>query len=153
MSRLGYHIPNFTYPDGDSALLFGHVVAQAQEAESSGFDRVTVMDHFYQLPGIGRPEEPMLECYTLLAALAQHTSSIGLATLVTGNAYRNPAMLVKQVTALDVVSGGRATLGIGAGWYELEHLAMGYEFGTFTDRFERLEEALQIIVPLLRGKT
>lgn len=153
MSRLGYQIPNFTYPGTTSAELFDVVVAQAKEADASGFDRVTVMDHFYQLPLIGAFDEPMIECYTLLSALAQHTTNVRLSAMVTGNTYRNPALLAKQVTALDVVSHGRATLGIGTGWFELEHEAMGYEFGTFTDRFERLEEALQIIVPMLRGET
>jgi F420-dependent oxidoreductase-like protein len=110
------------------------------------------MDHFYQLPGIGAPDEPMLECYTMLAALAQHTETVRLSALVTGNTYRNPALLAKTITALDHVSGGRAALGIGAGWFELEHRSLGFEFGTFTDRFEKLEEALQIIVPMLRGE-
>lgn len=148
--RLGYQIPNFTYPGG-VAELFPTVIAQAQEAERAGFDTVLVMDHFYQLPGIGDPDEPMLEAYTTLGALATATSTINLSTLVTGNTYRNPAMLAKTITTLDVISGGRAILGIGAGWYELEHREMGYEFGTFTERFERLEEALQIIEPMLRG--
>ena len=152
MTRLGYQIPNFTYPDTANADLFGAIVAQAKEAEEAGFDRVLVMDHFYQLPGIGAPDEPMLECYTLLSALAQHTSSVRLSALVTGNTYRNPTLLAKEITALDHVSGGRATLGIGAGWFELEHQSLGYEFGTFTDRFEKLEEALQIIIPMLRGE-
>lgn len=93
----------------------------------------------------------MLEAYTTLGALASTTSAIKLSTLVTGNTYRNPAMLAKTVTTLDVVSGGRAVLAIGAGWYQLEHDQMGYEFGTFTDRFARLDEALQIISPMLRG--
>ena len=153
MSSLGYQISNFTYPGTTPRPLYDRIVAQAQEAEAAGFDRLTVMDHFYQLPGIGAHDEPMIECYALLSALAQHTSTMRLATLVTGNTYRNPALLAKTITALDLVSGGRATLGIGAGWYELEHGAMGYEFGTLTDRFERLEEALQIIIPLLRGQT
>ena len=152
MTRLSYQIPNFTYPDTAPADLFGTVVAQAKEAEDAGFDRVMVMDHFYQLPGIGEPDEPMLECYTTLAALAQHTSRVRLSALVTGNTYRNPALLAKTITTLDHVSGGRATLGIGAGWFELEHDSLGFEFGTFSDRFEKLDEALQIIVPMLRGE-
>jgi F420-dependent oxidoreductase-like protein len=94
----------------------------------------------------------MLECYTTLGALATATSTLQLSALVTGNTYRNPAILAKTVTTLDVVSGGRAVLGIGAGWYETEHLAYGIEFGTFTQRFERLEEALQIVGPMLRGE-
>jgi F420-dependent oxidoreductase-like protein len=152
MTRLGYQIPNFTYPGVAEADIFTNVVAQATAAEAAGFDRVFVMDHFYQLPGIGAPNEPMLECYTMLSALAQHTRTVRLSALVTGNTYRNPALLAKTITALDHVSGGRATLGIGAGWFELEHQSLGFEFGTFTDRFEKLEEALQIILPLLRSE-
>jgi len=151
MTRLGYQIPNFTYPTGMN--IFDSVVAQAKAAEAAGFDRVLVMDHFYQLPGIGAHTEPMMECYTLLSALAQHTKSVRLSSLVTGNTYRNPTLLAKTITSLDHVSNGRATLGIGAGWFELEHNSLGYEFGTFTDRFEKLEEALQIILPMLRGET
>ncbi len=153
MTRLGYQIPNFTYPGVDSADTFGNVIAQAQAAEAAGFDRVFVMDHFYQLPGLGAPSEPMLECYTLLSALAQHTTSVRLSALVSGNTYRHPTLLAKTITALDHVSGGRATLGLGAGWFELEHDSLGFEFGTFTDRFEKMEEALQIIIPMLRGET
>ncbi|MBB2891810.1 LLM class F420-dependent oxidoreductase [Flexivirga oryzae] len=152
MTKLGYQIPNFTYPSVPAEKLFPAVVQQAREADDSGFDTVLVMDHFYQLPNLGAPDEPMIECYVLLSALAQHTSTVRLSALVTGNTYRNPALLAKEVTALDVVSGGRAQLGIGAGWYEFEHDSLGYEFGTFTDRFERLEEALQIILPMLRGE-
>jgi F420-dependent oxidoreductase-like protein len=149
--RLGYQIPNFTY-GGPVADLFPTVVAQAREAEAVGFDAVLVMDHFYQLPGIGAPDEPMLEAYTTLGALATATERVQLSTLVTGNTYRQPTHLAKAVTALDVVSGGRAVLGIGAGWFELEHRELGFEFGTFTERFERLDEALQIIYPMLRGE-
>jgi F420-dependent oxidoreductase-like protein len=150
--RLGYQIPNFTYPGTGVEDLFGLVTAQAQEAEAAGFDTVLLMDHFYQLPGLGTPEQPMLECYTALGALASATSKVQLSALVTGNTYRHPAVLAKTVTTLDVVSGGRAVLGIGAGWYELEHENFGIEFGTFTDRFEKLEEALQIIGPMFRGE-
>lgn len=152
MTRLGYQIPNFTYPDTDSGGLFEAVRRQAVEAEAGGFDTVLVMDHFYQLPMLGAPENAMLECYTLLAALSQCTEKIRLGALVTGNTYRHPTLLAKTVTALDVVSRGRAQLGIGAGWYELEHDSFGFEFGTFTDRFERLEEALQIIIGMLNGE-
>ena len=152
MTRIGYQIPNFTYPNTSEPAIFDSVVAQAKAAEAAGFDRVFVMDHFYQLPGIGAPDEPMLECYTILSALAQHTEKVGLAALVTGNTYRHPTLLAKAVTALDHVSSGRATLGIGAGWFQLEHDSLGYEFGTFTDRFEKLEEALQIVIPMLNGE-
>lgn len=149
--RLGYQIPNFSYgtPVAD---LFPSVIRQVREAEDAGFDAAFVMDHFYQLPGIGEPDEPMLEAYSALSALATATSRIQLSALVTGNTYRNPPMLAKTVTTLDVVSGGRAVLGIGAGWFELEHRQFGWEFGTFSDRFERLDEALQIIEPMLRGQ-
>ena len=152
MTKLGYQIPNFTYPDTQPSEIFDKVVAQARAAEASGFDRVMVMDHFYQLPGIGAPDEPMFECYSMLSAIAQHTERVGLSALVTGNTYRNPAMLAKTVTTLDHVSHGRATLGLGAGWFELEHEALGFHFGTLAERFERLEEALQIISPMLRGE-
>jgi F420-dependent oxidoreductase-like protein len=152
MTRLGYQIPNFTYPGVGPADLFDAVAYQAKEADTSGFDTVLVMDHFYQLPMLGDPDQYMLECYTLLSALARETKNVRLSALVTGNTYRNPAVLAKTVTTLDIVSEGRAQLGIGAGWFELEHDAFGIEFGTFTDRFEKLEEALQIIVPMLRGE-
>ena len=152
MTRLGYQMPNFTYPDSAPADLFPTIARQAREADASGFDTVMVMDHFYQLPMLGPPELEMLECYTLLAALAQHTSTARLSALVTGNTYRNPTLLAKTVTTLDVVSNGRAQLGIGAGWFQQEHDALGFEFGTFTDRFERLEEALQIITGMFAGE-
>ncbi|MDN4518781.1 LLM class F420-dependent oxidoreductase [Mycolicibacterium austroafricanum] len=149
--RLGLQINNFSYgtpvPD-----LFPTVVAQAQEADASGFDSVFVMDHFYQLPGIGTPDQPMLEAYTALGALAAVTENVQLGTLVTGNTYRNPTLLAKNITTLDVISQGRAVLGIGTGWFELEHDQLGYEFGTFTERFDKLDEALQIIVPMLKGE-
>jgi F420-dependent oxidoreductase-like protein len=152
MTRLGYQIPNFTYPDTPPEAIFANVVEQAKAAEANGFDRLFLMDHFYQLPGIGDPDDYMFECYTMLAALAQHTTAMRLSALVTGNTYRNPAVLAKTVTTLDHVSGGRATLGIGSGWFEMEHDAFGIEFNTFSERFEKLEEALNIIVPMLRGE-
>ncbi|MGZ4527892.1 MAG: LLM class F420-dependent oxidoreductase [Mycobacterium sp.] len=149
--RLGLQIPNFSYGTGVEEL-FPTVLAQAREAESAGFDSVFVMDHFYQLPMLGDPDQPMLEAYTALGALATATERVQLGTLVTGNTYRNPALLAKTITTLDVVSQGRAILGIGAGWFELEHDQLGFEFGTFTDRFNRLEEALQIILPMIEGE-
>ncbi|MEM7139577.1 MAG: LLM class F420-dependent oxidoreductase, partial [Actinomycetota bacterium] len=152
MTRLGYQIPNFDYPDTAPGEIFDKVVAQAKAAEASGFDRVLVMDHFYQLPGIGDPDSNMFECYSMLAALAQHTESVRLSSLVTGNTYRNPAILAKTITTLDHVSHGRATLGIGAGWFEMEHDAFGIPFNTFSERFEKLEEALNIIIPMLNGE-
>ncbi|PKV79808.1 LLM class F420-dependent oxidoreductase [Nocardia fluminea] len=149
--RLGYQMPNFSNTSSVREL-FPAVIAQAREAERAGFDAAFVMDHFYQLPLIGEPEEPMLEAYSALSGLATATERIQLSALVTGNTYRNPALLAKTVTTLDVVSGGRAVLGIGAGWFELEHQQYGFEFGTFTERFERLDEALRIITPMLRGQ-
>ncbi len=152
MTKLGYQIPNFTYPDTQAADLFGAVARQATEADTSGFDTVMVMDHFYQLPMLGPADLEMLECYTVLAALAQHTSTVRLSALVTGNTYRNPALLAKTLTTLDIVSAGRAQLGIGAGWFELEHDSLGFEFGTFSERFQKLEEALQIIKAMFAGE-
>src|ERR1700744_119355 len=149
--RLGLQIPNFSYGTGVEQL-FPTVLAQAREAESAGFDSVFVMGHFYQLPMLGSPDPPMLEAYTALGALATATERVQLGTLVTGNSYRNPTLLAKIITTLDVVSQGRAILGIGTGWFELEHDQLGFEFGTFTDRFNRLDEALQIILPMIKGE-
>jgi F420-dependent oxidoreductase-like protein len=149
--KLGLQIPNFSYGTG-VAELFPTVIAQAQEADAAGFDSVFVMDHFYQLPGLGTPDQPMLEAYTTLGGLATVTEHVQLGTLVTGNTYRNPTLLAKAITTLDVISQGRAILGIGTGWFELEHDQLGFEYGTFTDRFNKLDEALQIILPMLRGE-
>jgi F420-dependent oxidoreductase-like protein len=149
--KLGLQIPNFSYGTGVEQL-FPTVIAQAQEAEAAGYDSVFVMDHFYQLPGLGTPDQPMLEAYTALGGLATVTNNVQLGTLVTGNTYRNPTLLAKAITTLDVASQGRAILGIGTGWFELEHEQLGYEFGTFTERFNKLDEALQIILPMLKGE-
>lgn len=149
--RLGLQIPNFTYGTGVEEL-FPTVIAQAKEAEAAGYDSVFLMDHFYQLPGLGTPDQPMLEAYTALGALAAVTEKVQLGTLVTGNSYRNPTLLAKAITTLDVISQGRAILGIGTGWFEFEHDSLGYEFGTFTDRFNKLYEALEIILPMLEGE-
>jgi F420-dependent oxidoreductase-like protein len=149
--RLGFQIPNFSYGTGVEQL-FPTVIAQAREAESAGFDAVFVMDHFYQLPMLGSPDQPMLEAYTALGALATATERVQLGALVTGNTYRNPTLLAKVITTLDVVSAGRAILSAGTGWFELEHRQLGFEFGTFTERFNRLEEALQILDPMIKGE-
>ena len=149
--RLGMQIGNFSYGTAVEEL-FPTVIAQAQEAESAGFDSVFLMDHFYQLPQAGSPDQPMLEAYTALGALATATDRVQLGTLVTGNSYRNPALLAKAVTTLDVISQGRAILGIGTGWFEFEHVSLGFEFGSSSDRFSRLDEALQIILPMVRGE-
>jgi F420-dependent oxidoreductase-like protein len=150
MIRAGLQIPNFTYPDTSPDQLFEKIAAVAVAAEESGWDTVMVMDHFYQLPLLGPPENEMLESYTLLAALAARTSKVNLGTLVTGVTYRNPAILAKIVTALDVVSRGRAFLGIGAAWYELEHESLGVDFPPVKERFERLTEALEICRAMFR---
>jgi F420-dependent oxidoreductase-like protein len=149
--RLGLQIPNFSYGTG-VAELYPTVIAQAQEAQAAGFDTLLVMDHFYQLPMLGSPDQPMLEAYTALGGLATATEKVQLGTLVTGNTYRNPTLLAKAITTLDVMSQGRAVLGIGTGWFELEHDQLGYEFGTFTDRFNKLYEALEIILPMIKGE-
>jgi F420-dependent oxidoreductase-like protein len=137
-------MPNYTYPGVPQDRLFDRVVQQAKAAEAAGFDLVTVMDHFYQIRGIGPETEPMMEAYTVLGALAASTSRVKLGTLVTGVTYRNPAVLAKQVTTLDVISKGRAILGIGAAWNEEEHKGYGIEFPPIGQRMDRLDEALTI---------
>ena len=140
----GLHLPSYTHPDTPAAELFTRVVEQARAAEDAGFSLVTVMDHLYQIRGIGAEDEPMLEAWTTLGALARETSRVRLGTLVTGVTYRNPALLAKQATTLDVISGGRAILGIGAAWNDDEHAGYGFEFPAVRERMDRLEEALTI---------
>jgi len=140
----GFHIPNYTYRGVPDNRLFDRVVEQARAAEAAGFDMVTVMDHLYQISGIGPETEPMLEAYTTLSALATQTSRVFLSTLVTGVTYRNPALVAKQVTTLDVISKGRAMLGIGAAWNHDEHTGYGFEFPPIKERMDRLEEAVTI---------
>jgi F420-dependent oxidoreductase-like protein len=142
--RLALQVPNFTYPDVAPEDLFETVATVATTAEASGFDTLFVMDHFYQLPMLGSPDQPMFEAYTLLSAIAARTSTIELGTLVTGVTYRNPAYLAKVVTGLDVISKGRAMLGIGAAWFDTEHDALGFDFPSVSQRFEMLEEAIEI---------
>jgi F420-dependent oxidoreductase-like protein len=144
MMRLALQVPNFTYPDVEDVDLFETVATVATTAEASGFDTLLVMDHFYQLPMLGTPDQPMFEAYTLLSALAARTTVLKLGTLVTGVTYRNPAHLAKIITDLDVISRGRALLGIGAAWFDVEHDAFGFEFPPVKDRMEMLEEAIQI---------
>jgi len=140
----GLHHPSYTFPGVPDDRLFDRVVENAQAAEKAGFDLFTVMDHFYQIRGIGPETEPMLEAYATLAAVAARTSRIKLSTLVTGVTYRNPALLVKEVTTLDIISKGRAVLGIGAAWNEDEHLGYGFEYPPIGRRMDRLHEAVQI---------
>jgi len=153
MIRLGLQIPSFTYPDVPDDQLFERVADIAVTAEESSFDSVYVMDHLFQLPLLGRPDQPMFECYTLLSALAARTKRVKLGAMVGGVTYRNPGLLAKEITALDVISRGRAIWAIGAAWYQLEHEAMGFEFGTFAERFEKLEEALQIVKSMFVNDT
>src|SRR2546426_5977482 len=140
----GFHMPTFTFPGVPNDRLFDSVVDNAKAAEDAGFDLITVMDHFYQIRGIGPETEPMMEAYTTLSALATQTSRVKLGTLVTGVTYRNPALLAKMVTTLDVISKGRAILGIGAAWNEDEHMGYGFEFPPIAQRMDRLGEALTI---------
>ncbi len=152
MIRAGLQIPNFTYPGVAPDELFERIAAVAVTAEDSGFDTVMVMDHFYQLPLLGPPDHEMFEAYTLLGAIAARTQKVKLGTLVTGVTYRNPAILAKIVTSLDVISKGRAFLGIGAAWFDVEHEALGVDFPPVKERFERLEEALHICRAMFRGE-
>src|SRR5436309_6061994 len=150
MLRLGLQIPNFTYPGVADRDLFERVSDIASTAEQAGFDSLWVMDHFYQIPNVGQRTEPMLESSTLLGGMAARTSRATLGTMVTGVTYRNPALLAKVVTTLDIVSSGRAILGIGAAWNEDEHRGYGYEFPPVGERLSRLEEALQICRAMFR---
>ena len=143
MTTFGFQLPNFDYGTPD-AEMFAGAVARVRAAEAAGFESVWVMDHFYQLPPLGGAPAPMLEAYTLLGALAAVTERVQLGTLVTGVTYRNPAMLAKQVTTLDIISKGRAILGIGAAWHDIEHVGLGFDFPSVGERMDRLEEALQI---------
>src|SRR5437660_5000922 len=149
MVRFGLQIPNFTFDVPDNRM-FERVSELAVAAEESGFDSVWVMDHFYQLPMLGGPDNPMLEGYTTLGALGARTSRVRLGTLVTGVTYRNPALLAKIVTTLDVITSGRAILGIGAAWYDVEHKGLGFEFPPAGERLDRLEEAVQICRAMFR---
>src|SRR3989475_9614530 len=150
MLRLGLQIPNFTYPGVPDGELFDRVADIAVTAEQAGFDSIWVMDHLYQIPNVGQRTEPMLESYTLLGGIAARTSRAMLGTMVTGVTYRNPALLAKEVTTLDIVSSGRAILGIGAAWNEDEHRGYGYDFPPVGERISRLEEALQICRAMFR---
>jgi F420-dependent oxidoreductase-like protein len=140
----GLHLPNYTFPDRPPAQLFDAVVEQAKAAEAAGFSLVTVMDHLNQIQGVGPQDDPMLESWSVLAALSRETRTVRLGTLVTGVTYRNPALLAKTATTLDVISGGRAIFGLGAAWFEGEHEAFGFEFPTIPERMDRLDEALTI---------
>jgi F420-dependent oxidoreductase-like protein len=150
--RIGLQVPDFAWPGGPSQL-GPDLAAVARTADEAGFEFLAVMDHFFQINGVGAPEDPMLEAYTTLGYLAAHTSRVKLLTVVTGAVYRHPGVLAKQVTTLDVLSGGRAWLGIGAGWYQEEALGLGIPFPPLAERFERLEETLQIVSCMFAGDT
>jgi F420-dependent oxidoreductase-like protein len=145
--RIGLQVPSFTWPGGP-ARLGADLGAIARTADDAGFSFVSVMDHLFQIRSVGPPERDMLEAYTTLGFIAAHTTRPRLLATVTGVTYRHPGILAKQVTALDVLSGGRAWLGIGAAWYEQEHRGLGVPFPPIAERFERLEEALQICLQM-----
>ncbi len=142
--KFGIQHPNFTY-DGQGAQIIDTLTTLARTAEQLGFDSFWVMDHFYQIEFVGKPEEPMLEGWTTISVLAGLTSKIKLGTMVTGNIYRNPAILAKIGATLDVLSKGRLILGIGAGWNKQESRGYGVPFPPTRERLERLEEAVQVI--------
>jgi len=148
--QIGLQIPDFTTPGGP-ARLGADLATVARTADDAGFGFIAVMDHFFQIGSIGPPEREMLEAYTTLGYVAGMTSRAKLLTLVTGAVYRPPGILAKIVTTLDVLSGGRAWLGIGAAWNEEESRGLGIPFPPVAERFERLEETLQICLQMWRG--
>ena len=140
----GLHCTSFTFDDPAPERLFDQLLVQVRAAEDAGFGLVTVMDHLNQIPGIGPQDHPMLEAWSTLGALARETTRVRLGPLVTGVTYRNPALLAKTATTLDVLSGGRAVFGLGAAWFEAEHDAFGFAFPPIRERMDRLDEALTI---------
>jgi len=141
--KLGLQISNFTWK-GRGPMLGENLATIARTAEDVGYDSIWVMDHLFQIPPIGSAHMEMLEAYTALAFIAAHTRTTRLGTMVTGVTYRNPGFLCKQVSTLDVLSGGRAVFGIGAAWFDREHKAYGIPFPPLKERFERLEETIRI---------
>jgi F420-dependent oxidoreductase-like protein len=150
--RIGLQIPDFNGAGG-AERLGSELAAVARTADDAGFDTIGVMDHFFQIRIIGPPEQDMLEAYTTLGYLAACTSRARLLTLVTGVVYRHPGILAKTVTTLDVLSGGRAWLGIGAAWNEEESRGLGIPFPPVAERFERLEEALRVCLQMWQGSS
>ena len=149
--KLGLQVVAFNWP-GSPANTGRTLTDIARTADEAGFASLWVMDHYFQIdPGIGKASDPMLEAYTALSFMAGATERIRLGAMVTGVVYRQPAYLVKQVSTLDVLSGGRANLGIGAAWYEREAVGLGFPFPPLAERFERLEETLQIAKHLWSG--
>ncbi|MEU4669100.1 LLM class F420-dependent oxidoreductase [Amycolatopsis sp. NPDC023774] len=145
--KLGLQLPNFTWPGGPSTL-GADLASVARSADQAGFEYLAVMDHFFQIRGVGPSENEMLEAYTALGFLAAHTERAKLLTVITGVIYRHPGLLAKAITTLDVLSGGRAVLGIGAGWNEEESKGLGFPFPSTAERFELLEENLQYILQM-----
>jgi F420-dependent oxidoreductase-like protein len=148
--KIGLQIPDYSWPGGPTRLGAG-LATVGRAADDAGFDFIAVMDHFFQIGVIGPPDREMLEAYTTLGYLAACTSRATLVTLVTGVVYRHPGILAKIVTTLDVLSGGRAWLGIGAAWNEEESRGLGIPFPPVAERFERLEETLQICLQMWSG--
>ncbi|MEV4254595.1 LLM class F420-dependent oxidoreductase [Spirillospora sp. NPDC049652] len=148
--RIGLQVPSFTFPGGPARIAaeFGRI---AREADQGGLDSLWVMDHLFQIQSVGPAEEPMLEGYSALAYAAALTESITLGTMVTGVSYRSPALLVKTVTTLDVLSGGRAWLGVGAAWNEEESRGLGLHFPPTAERFELLEDTLRLAHQMWQG--
>jgi F420-dependent oxidoreductase-like protein len=142
--RLGVHLVDFACPDGPAGIP-SMLAGLGAAAEEAGVDNLSLMDHYLQLEMLGGDQDPMLEGYTTLGYLAAHTSTVELQLLMTGVTYRHPGLLAKIVATLDVLAGGRAALGLGAAWYEREHLAYGVPFPSLKERFERLEETLRIV--------
>lgn len=145
--RVGVHINRFDHSGGGPAL-GAELAAAGAAAEAAGISWLSVMDHYFQMEFNGGAEDPMLEAYTTLGYLAGHTSTVRLGALVTGVTYRHPGLLAKIATTLDVLSGGRATLGIGAAWYDREHHGLGVPYPPLAERFERLEETLRICLQM-----
>ncbi len=145
--QIGIHFRNFTLP-GEPATVAGILAGTARAAEDAGCTWFTVMDHWFQMEQVAPAQDPMLEAHTTLGYVAGHTERMTLGVLVTGVTYRYPGLLAKTATTLDVVSGGRGMLGVGAGWYEREHLALGVPFPPISERFERLEETIQICLQM-----
>ncbi|MBA4179572.1 MAG: LLM class F420-dependent oxidoreductase [Anaerolinea sp.] len=145
--KLGLQLSNLTY-EGGPPKLGQNLATIARAADDAGYSSIWLMDHLFQIPPVGPAQREMLEAYTTLGYLAAHTSRARLGTMVTGVTYRHPGVLAKQVTTLDVLSGGRAILGIGAAWFEREHVGLGIPFPPLKERFERLEDTLQICLQM-----
>ena len=149
--KIGLQIPSFSWPGGDAAI--GPTLARiAADADAAGFDSLWVMDHFFQIRGVGKPEEPMLEGFSALAFMAAHSKSATLGLMVGGIHYRQAALWAKAATTLDVLSGGRSYFGIGAAWNEEESRGLGFPMPPLGVRFEMLEETLQIVHSMWQGE-